>query len=345
MPVLRKSSCAALIALCVVSPGRADETSTSMLAGWNWLASTNEIQTEGVFWNDRFGDGKDRWKTGGITQAYVFPEHIFSDENWITGRASALELNLRALVITPDNTAFRGVNPNDRPFAQYAAAGIYLRSIARPEPLTLLVGVQAEDRIGIEVGWQGDPLPLFEMQSALHDLAGTGGDAGNLTNIIGGELLVNLEARHTWRFHLDRAPGPDLQFAPFLQTSLGIRENSLRAGGDIFVGSALEGRTWGSDLSTGAVMAGASVPREGFNWTVFFGGDLGFVASDAFLDGGFAVDGPSVPRRDIVGRARAGVLLEYDNVGIGFSLNWLGREFRGQSDGQVIGAIQLKYRL
>jgi hypothetical protein len=315
-----------------------------MTAGWNWLATTNEIQTEGVFWNDRFGDGKDRWKTGGITQAYVFPEHIFSNGNWLEGRASSLELNVRALLITPDDTSFTGVNGNDRPYAQYAAAGIYLRSITRPEALTSVVAVQAEDRIGVEAGWQGDPLPLFDVQDALHDVTGTGGDAGNLSNIIGGELLVNLEARRTWRFHVDDA-GRDLEFAPFVQTSLGMREKSLRAGGDFFAGSALEGRTWGSDLATGAVMAGASMPRRGFNWTAFFGGAVGYISSDAFLDGGFAVDGPSVPRRDIVGRARAGVLLEYDNLGVGFSLNWLGQEFRGQSNGQVIGAIQLKYRL
>ncbi|MHA1528006.1 MAG: lipid A-modifier LpxR family protein [Alphaproteobacteria bacterium] len=182
------------------------------------------------------------------------------------------------------------------------------------------------------------------MQDALHDVAGTGGDAGNLTNTIDGEFLLNLEARRTWRFHIEGA-GRDLEFAPFVQTSLGMRENSLRVGGDFFAGSALEGRTWGSDLATGAVMAGASVPRKGFNWTVFFGGDVGYIASDAFLDGGFAEDGPSVPRRDIVGRARAGVLLEYDNLGLGFSLNWLGREFRDQSNGQMVGAIQLKYRL
>ncbi len=182
------------------------------------------------------------------------------------------------------------------------------------------------------------------MQNSLHGVTGTNGNAGNLSNTIDGELLVNLEARRTWRLHID-GTGRDLEFAPFVQTSLGMRENSLRAGGDFFAGSALEGRTWGSDLSTGAVMAGASMPRRGFNWTVFFGGDVGYIASDAFLDGGFAADGPSVPRRDIVGRARAGLLLEYDNFGIGFSLNWLGQEFRGQSDGQVIGAIQLKYRL
>ncbi len=220
---------------------------------------------------------------------------------------------------------------------------VCLRSITRPEPLTPELAMQAEDRIGVEVGWQGDPLPLFDVQSALHGMAGTNGDAGNLSNIIDGEVLANLEARRTWRFHIGGTER-DLEFAPFVQTSLGMRENSLRAGGDFFIGSVLEGRTWGSDLATGAVMAGASVPRQGFNWTVFFGGDVGYIASDAFLDGGFAVDGPSVPRRDIVGRARADLLLEYDNLGLGFSLNWLGREFRGQSNGQVIGAIQLKYR-
>jgi hypothetical protein len=139
--------------------------------------------------------------------------------------------------------------------------------------------------------------------------------------------------------------GRDFEFAPFVQTSLGMRENSLRVGGDFFVGSALEGRTWGSDLATGAVMAGAASPRPGFNWTVFAGGDLGYIASDAFLDGGFGDEGSSVARRDIVGRTRAGVLLDYDNFGFGFSVNWLGKEFRGQSNGQMIGAFQLKYRL
>lgn len=350
MPVYHKRLRAALIAFAVAAPvhAHAGAFADDMATGWDWLAATNEIQTEGVFWDDFFGDGKDRWKTGGITQSYVFPEHIFSNGNWLKGRASALELNVRALVMTPDDTAFAGVNSDDRPFAQYAAIGLYLRSITRPEALTPVVAVQAEDRVGIEVGWQGDPLPLFDIQNSLHGMTGTNGDAGNLSNTIDGELLVNLEARRTWRFHIDGSGAGarrDLEFAPFVQTSLGMRENSLRAGGDFFVGSALEGRTWGSDLSTGAVMAGASMPRQGFNWTVFFGGDVGYIASDAFLDGGFAGGGPSVQRRDIVGRARAGLLLEYDNLGVGFSLNWLGQEFRGQSDGQVIGAIQLKYRL
>jgi hypothetical protein len=313
-------------------------------AGWDWLATTNEIQTEGVLWNDRLGDGKDRWKTGGLTQSYVFPEHIFSDHNWFEDRATALELNVRALLMTPDNTAFEGVDSDDRPYAQYAGVGVHLRSIARPAPLSPSLSLQEEARVGVEVGWQGDPLPLFDLQNGFHSATGTEGDAASLVNIIDGELLVNLEARHTWRYHLD-GPDRDFEVAPFVQGSLGMRETSLRLGADLFTGSALEGRTWGADPATGAVMAGASMPRRGFNWTVFVGGDLGYVAADAFLDGGFAVDGPSVPREEIVGRLRTGLLLEYDNVGIGFSLNWLSPEFEGQSEGQMIGAVQLKYRL
>jgi hypothetical protein len=344
MPIIHKPLRATLAVLALASPAHAGD----MAEGWDWLASTNEIQTEGVFWNDRYGDGKDRWKTGGITQAYVFPEHIFSNENWLTGRASALELNLRALVITPDDTSFTGNNVNDRSYAQYAGAGVYLRSIARPAPLTPKVAMQAEDRIGVEVGWQGDPLPLFDIQESFHGVAGTNENSSHPPDTIEGGLMVNLEARRTWRLHMDGKGdrfGRDFEFAPFVQTSLGMRENSLRVGVDFFVGSALEGRTWGSDPATGAVMAGAAPPRRGFNWTVFAGGDLGYIASDAFLDGGFDDKGFSVGRRDIVGRTRAGVLLDYDNFGFGFSVNWLGKEFRGQSSGQVIGAFQLKYRL
>ncbi|NIP74475.1 MAG: DUF2219 family protein, partial [Xanthomonadales bacterium] len=116
------------------------------------------------------------------------------------------------------------------------------------------------------------------------------------------------------------------------------------AGGDLFIGSALEGRVWGSDPATSAVFSQASMPRPGTNWTLFAGGDLCYVASDAFLDGGITVDGPSVDRRDFVDRARAGILVEHGRVGLGFSLNWLGREFESQPEGQLVGAVQVQIR-
>lgn len=329
---------AALVAAATAT-AQADE----QREGWQWLADRHEIETQGVFWNDRYGDGKDRWKTGGITQSYIFPERIFGWPS-IEGRASALELNLRAQVMTPDDTSNGGVDANDRPYAQYAGIGLYVRSIAEPRPAGGGFGLQVEDRAGVEIGWQGEPLPFFDVQEKLHGMTGSGGNMGNPADIIEGEVLANLEGRRTWRLH---APGAarDIELAPFVQGSLGMREVSLRAGADFFVGSALEGRTWGSDLATGAVMAGESMHRDGFEWTAFVGGDVGYVAWDAFLDGGFAANGRSVDRAEIVARARAGVLLEYGRVGVGFSVNWLSEEFETQPEGQLIGAIQLKYRL
>ncbi len=132
MPVYHKRLRAALVAFAVAAPvhAHAGAFAGDMATGWDWLAATDEIQTEGVFWDDFFGDGKDRWKTGGITQSYVFPEHIFSNGNWLKGRASALELNVRALVMTPDDTAFAGSTATTGPSRNMPPSA----SICAPSP-------------------------------------------------------------------------------------------------------------------------------------------------------------------------------------------------------------------
>jgi len=91
------------------------------------------------------------------------------------------------------------------------------------------------------------------------------------------------------------------------------------------------------------------MPRTDFNWAVFSGADIGYVVSDALLDGGPAYDGPDyegpgTELRHVTARVRSGALVEYDNLAVAFSFNWLSPEFRGQREGQLIGAIQLKYR-
>ena len=191
MPSFHKPFRAALFALAIATPAHAQSPAQNMTEGWDWLATTSEIQAEGVFWNDRYGDGKDRWKTGGITQSYVFSEHIFSKDNWFEGRVSVLEFNVRALLITPDDTSFTGINADDRPYAQYAAVGVYLRSIARPEALTPAVDMQTEDRVGVEVGWQGDPLPPFELPNTDGALVRSG-------DLLANEPLVVTVYRGEW---------------------------------------------------------------------------------------------------------------------------------------------------
>ena len=312
--------------------GDADET-------FLWLSETNSILTEGVLWNDTLGDGKDRYKSGGLTQSFIFPERVFSDERWFLGYAAAIEVQGRAFVATPDDTS--QIDPTDRPYAQYAGVGVHLRLTGSPERLTDNLTYSTEDRVGVEVGWQGEPLPLFDIQEAIHTRTGMGRLAQSPANVLGSELLINAEGRRTWRIHAEHA-GHDFQYAPYVHASAGMRETSVRLGSDFIIGSSLEARTWNSDLAVGALIPGGSRPREGFHWLAWAGGDVGLIAADALLDGGFSAKGPAVDREIITARARAGVMVEWQNFAVSYSLTWLSPEFRGQPVGQVIGAVQVK---
>lgn len=307
--------------------------------GFKWRSESRDIMAEGAIWNDRIGDGKDRYKTGGMTQAWVFPETLFLDERLIPGRVSALELQGRGFIATPDNTQAGGA-ATDRPFVQYVGVGAYHRSWSRPSRLSDNTTGALETRAGVEVGWQGDPLPLFEIQEALHDNTQTN---INAANSVDSEFLLNLEIEGVYRRQTSTR-FLDLDIAPFLRLSTGMRENSVRAGADIILGSSLSARTWNHEPAIGALLPGGSKQREGFNWAIWVGGDAGFVASDAFLDGGFTADGPKVERESLTFRVRAGLMLEYDPIAIVYSINWLSPEFESQPEGQVIGAVSLKYR-
>lgn len=325
-------SAAVLLALTATG---ADAGTT--LQGYQWLSENDEALPEGIIWNDAIGDGKDRYKSGGVTHGWVIPDRRISGAPWFDGHTSGLELQLRGFIATPENT--QNPAPGDRPFAEYAALGAYLRTVERPERTGPARTLSTENRLGLEVGILGDPIPFFEIQDFIHS-----GSVNNTPgNTVDGSFLANIEGRRTWRYH-QQLNDTDLEIAPFVQASAGMRENSVRLGGDVIYGSSLEGRLWNHDLATGAMIPGGSSPRIGPNILIWMGGDVGYVASDAMLDGGFLGNGPEVDREPITGRVRAGVMLEYGEVSLAYSMTLLSEEFKGQEHSQVVGAVTFKLR-
>ncbi|MEM6620626.1 MAG: lipid A-modifier LpxR family protein [Pseudomonadota bacterium] len=333
-----KSTVLATVTLGVVLIGDT-ATAGNVHQGYQWLADNETVLREGIVWNDRIGDGKDRYKSGGVTQSWIIPEGRLSDQRWFGGRISALELQARGLVMTPDNV-MAGGSPQDRPYAQYGGLGLYLRTWGTPQEDGPATTVSVEDRVGVEFGYVGDPLPFFEIQEAIHF---NGGFRINSANTVDSEALVNLEGRRTVRWHID-FNDTDLEFAPYLSASAGMRENSVRLGGDIIYGSSLEGRTWNIDPGIGALIPGGAMPRPGPHWMMWLGGDVGAIVTDAFLDGGFSGDSASVEREEYVARIRMGFMFENDPWALSYSLTWLSDEFEEQKHTQVIGAVSLKYR-
>lgn len=305
--------------------------------GYRWLSENDETTREGIIWNDAIGDGKDRYKSGGLTQGWVIPDRRITRAPWFDGHASAFEFQFRGLIVTPENTEFPAAD--DRPFGEYAAIGGYLRTIERPQHVSALRSLSTENRLGLELGLLGNPVPFFEIQDFVH----TNSVDNNASNTLDGSFLANIEGRRTWRLH-QQLNDTDLEIAPFVQVSAGMRENSARVGGDVIYGSSLEGRLWNHDLATGALIPGGSMPREGGNILIWLGADVGYVASDALLDGGFLSDGPSAAREEITGRLRAGVMFELDEVALAYSMTLLTEEFERQRHSQVVGAVSLKLR-
>lgn len=333
MSIIRALPATALILAAMATSAEAG----TALQGYQWLSENDEALPEGIIWNDAIGDGKDRYKSGGVTHGWVIPDLRISGAPWFDGHVSGLELQVRGFIATPENT--QTPVPGDRPFAEYAAVGAYLRTIERPERVGVARTLSTENRLGLEIGVLGDPVPFFEIQDFLHN----GSVNNNAGNSVDGSFLANIEGRRTWRFH-QQLNDTDLEFAPFIQASAGMRENSVRLGGDVIYGSSLEGRLWNHDLATGALIPGGSSPRKGPNILLWLGGDVGFVASDAMLDGGFLADGPSVDREEVTGRVRAGVMLEYGDVALAYSMTLLTEEFSGQDHSQVVGALTFKLR-
>ena len=306
--------------------------------GFRWLSDNEEVYREGALWNDFIGDGKDRYKSAGLTQSWVIPERRLSNERWVEGNTSALELQIRGFVATPDNTQVGG-NPGDRPFVQYASIGGHFRTIERPVRAGSQTTVSNESRVGVEIGYQGEPLPFLEIMEAVH---GQNAVLVNAQNTVDGEVLVNLEARRTLRVHV-QLDESDLQFAPFAQISAGMRENSGRIGADLIYGGNLAGTTWNHDPAIGTMMPGASMPTNDFRWAVWAGGDIGLIGTDAFLDGGFDGDGPSVKKERVTTRARLGFLIGQGPFALAYTATWLSPEFSNQIAAQIVGAVTVKY--
>lgn len=312
--------------------------------GWRWKAESTEINPEGIFWNDFLVDGQDRWKSGGITQSYTVPERVFETQPWTPwrdDRASGIEVQLRGLVVTPDNTAAPRLGPEDRPYAQYLGLGGYLRSDTRPRPAPLGTTMGIEDRVGVELGWIGEPLFFFDAQDQLHGMIGMGETHATEGNTVGDGVLANLEARRTLRFHRDMGAA-DVALAPYVDLSLGMRQTSARVGVNGFVGDDLSARHWNMDSATGAVIPGAWQARPGPHWALFAGADIGAVANDALLGGTAGLSGPSAEPEPVVARARAGLVVGWGRVAVSYGVAWLSPEFEGQGDGQLIGAVAVK---
>lgn len=264
--------------------------------------------------NDALGDGHDRWRTG----SYAFSILRGERGQALPAKPGALlEFRLHGEAIAPADLTV--VDPTDRRYAGILALGVH----------TQFQKAGFESSLGVEVVTFGPQTGVGALQAQAHDWLG-------LPEIVVQDDQIADGARLAVEAELARpmALSPAVQLRPFVEARAGD-ETYLRLGGDLTLGRALGQTIMARDGVTGqryALLAddAASGPA------LVLGGDLARVFDSVYLPPG------GVEAEPLRRRLRGGLHWHAARSDLFMGLTWLGPEFKGQPEGQLLGSLALR---
>jgi len=271
-----------------------------------------------LFTNDLLGDGHDRWRSGSYTFSR-FRGPAGADPAR-AGFGAVLEYRLRAEIIAPQSLT--AAQP-DRRYAGVIAPGLITHY--------RLGGV--ETAVGAELVLTGPDTGLWRFQRAVHQAVGL-----DTPDALADQMPNGIHPTIFTEFGRPVALGPRAQVRPFFQAQAGV-ETFARVGADLMLGVAAGGGPVARDPVTGhRLPAGPGLRGAG----LVLGADVARVFDSRYLpeDGG-------PPPADHRARLRAGLLWQGggpQGARLFTGLTWLGPEYDGQPEGQVVGSIHLALR-
>lgn len=295
--------------------------------------------------NDSLGSGSDRHYTSGVRATWLSPGKeptsfatalmdLFGNSDSPTPSASYVSLGQN--LYTPEDIAAPQPDPNDRPYAAflYGSRG-YTRALGnRIDNIELTLGV---------VG----PLALGEpTQRAVHDVLDAtdpkGWDA-QLDNEIG----VNVAWERRWPGASVARLG-DLQSRLMPHVGVSVGNVYTHASAGLTWQVLPDSHTWQSPpLRVRPAIPGSGFfysDRSGPGWSAFAGVEVRAVGRNIFLDGNTFESSPSVDKEPFVVDANAGLTLSFERLRIAYTLNWRSREFDGQQNAHLFGALSVSRR-
>ncbi|MED5421802.1 MAG: lipid A deacylase LpxR family protein [Pseudomonadota bacterium] len=295
--------------------------------------------------NDMFASSNDQNYTHGTRLTYFdvgmeSPDIIaaldcflpFFTFNETTSVAYSIGQNL----YTPDNIQRRIPDPNDRPYAGflYGSAGFSTVNADTIDSLELTLGVIGPWSLGEEV------------QETVHDFVGAD-DPSGWDHQLKNELGVILSWQRNWpEIYATDISDFHFRVSPHIGASLGNLYTS-GAGGVTLPLTPKKDQWQAPPARVRPSIPGNgffAVPDNHFAWTAFIGLDGRAFARNIFLDGNSFRDSPSVDKKPFVGDASAGISLTYGAAQISYTVNWRSKEFDGQDDASLFGAVSVGYR-
>lgn len=266
--------------------------------------------------NDYLGDGEDRWRSGSFASSRI----------WGRGWGGALphqpgevlELRLGAEIVTPEN--LRGRASGDRPYAGLLSAGLH----------THFTRGGADIALGADLVFVGPQTRLDQLQGAFHDLVNVHrASAMTRAEQVANAVYPTLVAEAARDVFL----GSNVTLRPFLEARAGI-ETLVRAGMDVTIGQMGQGELLVRDGVSGHRYR--TMPLDNGRASFVLGADLASVH-----DSGLLPSSSGVQARDTRGRLRAGVHFQGGPATVFYGVTYLGKEFTGQDEAQIIGSLRI----
>lgn len=236
---------------------------------------------------------------------------------------------------TPEDISIATPQPADRPWAGwlYGEVSIVSETRERLDSAALSVGV-----IG---PWSGAEWT----QKRWHEMIRAQNPKG-WDNQLDNEPAVNLTLDRQWRYlALPNLLGLNADVTPHVGGALGNVFTHAAAGATFRFGKDLVDDFGGPPRIRPSLPGAAHfTPHDGFGWYVFAGAEGRAVARNIFLDGNTFGAGPSVDRKIFVGDVQIGAALIFSRVRLTYTTVFRTKEFRGQDEGDIFGAISLTAR-
>ncbi|MBR0651630.1 lipid A deacylase LpxR family protein [Roseomonas terrae] len=324
-----KHAAAALAGLLLAAPAVAQQAVPGPEPRFGTFTLTYE--------NDTFA-GTDRYYTSGFQLAwrsapYEPPSWIANGPGIVLPAGGTLRWGLAfgQSIFTPEDTALRNPDPNDRPYAGWLYGAISLSSTTP----------SSYGSIELQLGMVGRSALGEQVQNGVHDLL-------NIDRAYGWDYQlkdepgINLVLTRQWRFNSEPiVDDVSVGFVPSLTASLGNVQTYASAGLMVRVGNELRSDFGPPRMRPSISGSSFYVPERPWGWYVFGGFDVRGVAYDIFLDGNAWQDSRHVDKEYFIGEVSAGVAVFTPLGRLTFSYAARTREFQTQRETAQFGSVSL----
>lgn len=271
-----------------------------------------------MFTNDRLGDGNDRWRTGAYQVSRV--RGYSWDGKLPTAFGDLIEFRASSQIIAPESLS--KADPTDRRYAGVLSFGFHSQMDWKGNDLNL----------GADLVIVGPQTGISGFQNWVHNILGMSKVSAASSQIENG-IYPTLVAEAGRRYSF----GDNLQVRPFLESQVGV-ETFVRAGGDLVIGSFGRDDLMVRDGTSGQRYRAVEGTRDqGFS--LVLGGDVSRMFSSALLP-----SGGSAVMKDNRSRVRAGVHWQGEKAAAFYGVTYLSPEYEAQSEGQIVGTLNLNLR-